>query len=76
MGNIFWSGSKKCVQGLPESYRPQASTFILSGDLSSQKAHSEPRAMNPKIVRAQKKVSKGRPKTPPKSCSVVRDPQV
>jgi hypothetical protein len=28
------------------------------------------------IVRAQKKVSKGRPKTPPKSYSVVRDPQV
>ena len=28
------------------------------------------------IVRAQKKVSKGCPKTPPKSCSVVIDPQV
>jgi hypothetical protein len=28
------------------------------------------------IVRAQKKVSKGRPNTPPKSCSVVIDPQV
>ena len=28
------------------------------------------------IVRAQKKVPKGRPKTPPKSCSVVIDPQV
>ena len=28
------------------------------------------------IVRAQKKVSKGRPKTPPKPCSVVMDPQV
>jgi hypothetical protein len=29
-----------------------------------------------KIVRAQKKVSKGRPKTPRKSGSVVKDPQV
>ena len=28
------------------------------------------------IVRAQKKVSKGRPNTPPKSCSAVPDPQV
>ena len=28
------------------------------------------------IVRAQNKVSKGCPKTPPKSCSVVMDPQV
>ena len=28
------------------------------------------------IVRAQMKVSKGRPNTLPKSCSVVTDPQV
>ena len=28
-----------------------------------------------RIVRAQEKVSKGRPKTPPKSCSVDTDPQ-
>ena len=28
------------------------------------------------IVRAQKKVSKGRPNTPPKSCSVVMDSQM
>ena len=28
------------------------------------------------IVRAQKEVSKGRPNTPPKSCSVVADLQV
>ena len=28
------------------------------------------------IVRAQEKVSKGCPKTPPMSCSVVTDPQV
>ena len=30
----------------------------------------------PKIGRAQKRVSKGHPKTPPISCSVVMDPQV
>jgi hypothetical protein len=35
----------------------------------------EPRVVTMKIVRAQKKVSKGRPNTPPKSCSVVTDPQ-
>ena len=29
-----------------------------------------------KIVRAQTKVFKGRPNTPPNSCSVVTDPQV
>ena len=28
------------------------------------------------IVRTQKKVSKGRPNAPPKSCSVVTNPQV
>ena len=28
------------------------------------------------IVRAQKKVSEGRPNTPPTSCSVVTDPRV
>jgi hypothetical protein len=31
---------------------------------------------NHEIVRAQKKVFKGRPNTPPKSCSVVTDNQV
>ena len=38
----------------------------------------EPRAKSRdhEIVRAQKKVSEGRPKTPPKSCSVVTDTQV
>ena len=36
----------------------------------------EPRARDREIVRAQKKVSKGRPNTPPQACSVVTDPQV
>ena len=38
--------------------------------------HTWAKSRDREIVRAQKKVSKGRPKTPPKSCSVVTDPQV
>ena len=36
----------------------------------------EPRALTMKFVRAQKKVSKGRPNKLPKPCRVVTDPQV
>ena len=38
--------------------------------------HTRAKSRDHEIVRAQKKVSKGRPKTPPKSSSVVTDPQV
>ena len=38
--------------------------------------HTQAKCRDHEIVRAQKKVSKGRPKIPPKSCSVVTDPQV
>ena len=38
--------------------------------------HTRAKSRDHDIVRAQKKVSKGRPNTPPKSCSVVTDPQV
>jgi hypothetical protein len=38
--------------------------------------HTQAKSRDHEIVRAQKKVSKGRPKTPSKSCSVVTDPQV
>jgi hypothetical protein len=38
--------------------------------------HTRAKSRDHEVVRAQKKVSKGRPKTPPKSCSVVMDPQV
>jgi hypothetical protein len=38
--------------------------------------HTRAKSRDHKIVRAQNKVSKGRPKTPPQSCSVVTDPQV
>ena len=42
----------------------------------SQGNAREPRARDHEIMRAQKKVSKGRPKAPPKSCGVVTDPRV
>ena len=38
--------------------------------------HTRAKSRDHEIVRAQKKVSKGRPNTPPTSCSVVMDPQV
>ena len=38
--------------------------------------HTRATSRDHEIVRAQKKVSKGRPNTLPKSCSVVMDPQV
>ena len=38
--------------------------------------HTRAKSRDHKIVRAQKKVPKGRPTTPPKSCSVVTDLQV
>ena len=38
--------------------------------------HTRAKSHDREIVRAQKKVCEGRPNTPPKSCSVVTDPQV
>ena len=38
--------------------------------------HTRAKSRDHAIVRAQKKVSKGHPNTPPKSCRVVMDPQV
>ena len=38
--------------------------------------HTRATSCDREIVRAHKKVFKDRPKTPPKSCSVVMDPQV
>ena len=38
--------------------------------------HIQAKSHDHDIVRAQKKVSKGHPNTPPKPCSVVMDPQV
>jgi hypothetical protein len=45
--------------------------IILQGPL-----HTWAKSRDHEIVRAQKKGSKGRPNTPPKSCDVVTDPQV
>ena len=38
--------------------------------------HKRSKSRDHEIVRAHKKVSQGHPKTPPKTCSVVKDPQV
>jgi hypothetical protein len=38
--------------------------------------HTQAKSSDHEIVRAQKKVSKGHPNTPPKSHSVVMDPRV
>jgi hypothetical protein len=60
---------------------PAASACLLPNPPSNfgqQLRATSPRAKSRdhEIVRAQKKVSKGRPKTPPKSCNVVAEPQV
>ena len=44
--------------------------------LDSGTLHTHAKSHDHKIVRAQKKVSKGRPNTPPKSSSVITGPQV
>ena len=38
--------------------------------------HTRAKSRDREIVRAEKKASRGRPNTPPQSCSVVTDPQV
>ena len=38
--------------------------------------HTRAKRCDHEIVRAQKKVSKGCPNTPPASCSAIADPQV
>ena len=38
--------------------------------------HTRAKIRDHEVVRAQKKVSKGRPNTPPKSCRVVTDSRV
>jgi hypothetical protein len=64
----------KCIFGgtyyLPWTLPDFVGTTLIKGHFAL-----EARAMTMKIVRAQKKVSKGRPNTPPQSCnSVVTDP--
>ena len=51
--------------------------FIFSGmDADWGPLHTRAKSCGHEIVRAQKKVSQDRSKTPPKSCSVVTDFQV
>jgi hypothetical protein len=48
----------------------------IIGALTLGPLHTQAKSHDFEIVRAQKEVSKGRPKTPPKSYSVVTGPQV
>ena len=54
----------------PKKRQPNQHRKTLGQLYTRAKSHDH------EIVRAQKKVSKGRPNTPPKSCHVVTGPQV
>ena len=62
LSNLTWNALKTMPTNLEHLNRPLRATSHTSRD------HE--------IVRAHKKVSKGRPNTPPTSYSVVTDPQV
>ena len=49
--------------------------FNLTLNLYLGPPHTRAESRDHEIMRAQNKVSKGRPNTPPNSCSVVTDPQ-
>ena len=59
-------GSEGC-----DDVTPSRSCILNLGPL-----HTQAKSCDHEIVRALKKVFEGRPKTPPKSCSVIMDPQV
>ena len=63
--------STKTLLGIIHGPKYNKPLWIYQGPL-----HTRAKSHDHEIVRAQKKVSKGRPNTPPKSCSVVMDPQV
>ena len=50
-------------------------TTCSSHELRLGPLHTQAKSRDYEIVRAQMKVSKGRPNTTPKSCRVVTDPQ-
>ena len=50
--------------------------WVLSAHHERGPLHTQAKSRDHEIVKAQKKVSKGRSTHPPKSCSVVMDPQV
>jgi hypothetical protein len=51
-------------------------SYLNSKTQNSGPLHAQAKSRDLEIVRAQKEVSKGRPKTPPKPCSVVTGPRV
>jgi hypothetical protein len=66
-----WSRYLACVWSDPKLGNSTTHSNSNLGSLRTRaKSHDH------EIVRAQKKLSKGRPNTPPKSCSVVTHPQV
>jgi hypothetical protein len=56
--------------------REQYSGAMIGENRQLGPLHTRAKSRDHEIVRAQKKVSKGCPKTPPRSCNVVMDPQV
>ena len=58
---------------LPVGY---AHTAHMCGYAQRATSHTQAKNRDHEIVRSQKKVPKGHPKTPPKSFGVVTDPQV
>ena len=68
--------SNQIVIKLKDSRSSQSSFKQLNLPGPSGLLHTQAKSRDHEFVRAQKKVTKGRPKTPPKSCSVVTDPEV
>ena len=73
---IIGAGLRQCLNPKPDTLvcghlDHQLCKFPALGPL-----HTQAKNCDHEIVRAQKKVPKGRPNTPPKLCSVVTDPQV
>ena len=83
LGNtrIWTDYTQKSPQTLPwmrlkRRFYGQNSITIGSCALRLGPLRTRAKSHDHEIVRAQKKVSKGHPNTPPTSCSVVMDPQV
>ena len=64
----FWAKIRSASHG---SQVPKSQVPLMLGPL-----HTRPRAVTMKLWEPKRKVFKGRPNTPPNSCSVVTDPQV
>jgi hypothetical protein len=76
---LWWlTDSKKQKESIPEEIFGAIPGQDPSVSKSSQLGplHTRAKSRDHEIVRAQKKVSKGRPNTPPKSYIVVTDLQV